>query len=127
MDSSDADRLKAAGATAHVSKTQLPQLVPAIQNALQQRRQVSNETRPDFAGTATARLVAAVQELSMARDLSTIMNIVRRAARELTGADGATFVLREGDLCHYVEENAIAPCERAADFPCTPASAAGPC
>lgn len=117
MDSSDVDRLKAAGATAYVSKTQLSQLVSTVQDALQQRRQVSNQARPDFASAATARLVAAVQELSMARDLATIMNIVRRAARELTGADGATFVLREGDLCHYAEENAIAPLWKGRRFP----------
>ena len=35
--------------------------------------------------------------------------IVCRAARELTGADGATFVLREGSSVRYVAEDAIAP------------------
>ena len=38
------------------------------------------------------RLVLAVQALSVARDLPTIMAIVRRTARVLTGADGATFI-----------------------------------
>jgi signal transduction histidine kinase len=55
------------------------------------------------------RLVSAVQELSLARNLDTIMDVVGRAGRELTGADGATFVLREGDQCHYADENAISP------------------
>jgi hypothetical protein len=41
------------------------------------------------------RLIGAVQELSLARDLATIQRIVRAAARELTGADGATFVSRQ--------------------------------
>jgi signal transduction histidine kinase len=41
------------------------------------------------------RLVVVVQELSLARDLATVAAIVRRAARELTGADGATFILRD--------------------------------
>src|ERR1044072_7004917 len=63
------------------------------------------------------RLVAAVQELSLARDLNTIMAILRRAARELTGADGATFILREGNLCHYVDEDAIAPLWKGQRFP----------
>jgi signal transduction histidine kinase len=58
---------------------------------------------------AARQLIAAVQQLSLARDLSTIIEIVRHAARELTGADGATFVLREGSSCHYAEEDAIAP------------------
>ncbi len=43
-------------------------------------------------------LVHVVSRLSLARDLPAIMAVVRRAARELTGADGATFVLRDGDL-----------------------------
>ncbi len=64
-----------------------------------------------------ARLVAAVQELSLTRDLAAIMTVVRRAARELTGADGATFVLRDGDLCHYADEDAIAPLWKGQRFP----------
>lgn len=41
------------------------------------------------------RLVTAVQELSLARDLETVMRIVRHIARELRDADGAIFVLRD--------------------------------
>jgi signal transduction histidine kinase len=63
------------------------------------------------------RLINAVQELSLARDLATVMEIVRRAARELTGADGATFVLRDRDQCYYVEENAIEPLWKGKRFP----------
>lgn len=63
------------------------------------------------------RLVRAVQELSLARDIETIRNIVRTTARELTGADGATFVLRDGDYCHYVDEDAIAPLWKGKCFP----------
>jgi signal transduction histidine kinase len=63
------------------------------------------------------RLVQAVQELSLARDLAAIMAVVRCAARELTGADGATFVLRDGDQCYYADENAIAPLWKGQRFP----------
>lgn len=62
-------------------------------------------------------LVGVVQELSLARDLASIMDIVRRAARELTGADGATFVLRDGNQCYYAEENAISPLWKGMRFP----------
>jgi signal transduction histidine kinase len=55
------------------------------------------------------RLVSAIQALSLARDLPAVCDIVRRAARELTGADGATFVLRDQDRCYYVDEDTIAP------------------
>jgi len=66
---------------------------------------------------AMKRLVGAVQELSLARTLATVQAIVRREARELTGADGATFVLREGDKCFYADENAIAPLWKGQRFP----------
>ena len=67
--------------------------------------------------SATERLVAVAQELSMARDLDRIMAIVRHAARELTGADGASFILREGELCFYADEEAIAPLWKGLRFP----------
>lgn len=63
------------------------------------------------------RLVSVVQQLSLARDLAGIMEIVRHAARDLTGADGATFVLRDGDKCFYAEEDAIAPLWKGHRFP----------
>jgi signal transduction histidine kinase/ActR/RegA family two-component response regulator len=66
---------------------------------------------------AMERLVAVVQELSLASDLPSIQGIVRRAARELAGADGATFVLRDGDLCHYADEDAISPLWKGQRFP----------
>jgi signal transduction histidine kinase len=68
--------------------------------------------------TAT-RLVTAVRELSQARDLDTIMRLVRDAARELTGSDGASFVLRDRDDCYYAEESAIAPLWKGRRFPST--------
>lgn len=70
-------------------------------------------------GTGQAGLVRVVQDLSHAEDVATIQDIVRRAARELTGADGATFVLREGDQCFYADEDAIAPLWKGLRFPLT--------
>lgn len=68
-----------------------------------------------------ARLVATCQELSHARDMDMVMAVVRRAARELTGADGATFVLldrrSEGDYCYYADEDAIGPLWKGSRFP----------
>jgi signal transduction histidine kinase len=58
-----------------------------------------------------------VQELSLARDLETVMKIVRTAARNLTGADGATFILRDGNMCYYAEEDAISPLWKGQRFP----------
>jgi len=55
------------------------------------------------------QLVCALQELATAHDLDAIMAIAKRTARDLTGADGASFVLREDDHCYYADEDAIAP------------------
>lgn len=62
-------------------------------------------------------LVGVVQDLSLARDLDTVMQIVRDAARDLTGADGAALVLREGDLSYFVEENAVGPLWKGQRYP----------
>lgn len=63
------------------------------------------------------RLVGAVQELSLARDIESIMGIVRCVARELCGADGATFVLRDDGKCFYADEDAISPLWKGSRFP----------
>jgi len=57
----------------------------------------------------TNRLLDAVRELSRLPELDRVMLVVRRAARELTGADGVTFVLHEGDKVFYADEDAIGP------------------
>ena len=62
-------------------------------------------------------LVGVIQQLSLARSLPDIQEIVRTAARRLTGADGATFVLRDGDNCHYADEDAISPLWKGQRFP----------
>ncbi|MGC4086771.1 MAG: ATP-binding protein [Polyangiaceae bacterium] len=63
------------------------------------------------------QLVSVVQELSKARHLASVQEIVRTAARTLTGADGATFVLRDGDKCFYADEDAIEPLWKGQRFP----------
>lgn len=66
---------------------------------------------------AQSRLVTAVQDLSLARTLPAIQEVVRRAARAIAGADGATFVLREGETCFYADEDAISPLWKGQRFP----------
>jgi len=63
------------------------------------------------------RLELAERQLAAARTLPQVVEIVRRAARDLCGADGATFVLRDDTMCHYVEEDAIEPLWRGLRFP----------
>ena len=63
------------------------------------------------------RLLRAMQDLSLARSLPDIQRIVRTAARELTGCDGATFVLSDNGQCFYADEDAIAPLWKGSRFP----------
>lgn len=62
-------------------------------------------------------LVDTVQQLSLARNLEAVMTVVRSAARKLTGADGATFILRDNGKCYYADEDAIAPLWKGQRFP----------
>jgi GAF domain-containing protein len=62
-------------------------------------------------------LISTVQQLSLARNIQAIQDLVKGAARRLVSADGATFVLREGDLCHYVDEDAVSPLWKGRRFP----------
>ena len=64
-----------------------------------------------------AELIGLVQRLSLARSLPEIQSIVRSGARRLTGADGATFVLRDGENCFYADEDAIEPLWKGQRFP----------
>lgn len=68
-------------------------------------------------GQRVEHLVGVVRQLAAARTLEEIVDTVRHAARELSGADGATFVLRDGDRCRYVDEDAIEPLWKGRSFP----------
>lgn len=59
----------------------------------------------------------ALSLLASAEDCDEVMQIVRTAARRLTGADGASFILREGDCCHYADEDAISLLWKGKRFP----------
>ncbi len=104
------------GASDYVHKDELWRLIPALDRA-QSRVSTNSIERLSRQHAAMSRLVGVVQELSLARDLSAVMAIARRAARELTAADGATFVLREDDACLYADEEAVSPLWKGQRFP----------
>ena len=90
----------------HLAVTQTPDLEDAS----------SADTSSEYV-RGMERLLRAVQELSLARSLPDIQRIVRTSARELTGCDGATFVLRDHGKCFYADEDAIAPLWKGSRFP----------
>lgn len=75
------------------------------------------KTYPDIAKLEL--LVDTIQKLSLARDVNDVTKIVRTVARQLTGADGATFVLRDQNQCYYADEDAIGPLWKGKRFPIT--------
>ena len=103
---------------AAIAKSELEQLGPAIRHALSDKAQ-SQEVELEKASYVWGlqQLVSVVQRLSLARDVESIIEIVRRAARNLVGADGAAFILREGDSCFYADEDAIGPLWKGRRFP----------
>jgi signal transduction histidine kinase len=64
-------------------------------------------------------LLETVSALASARTLDDVTRVVRSSARELTQADGVTFVLKEDGNCYYVDEDAIGPLWKGSRFPLT--------
>jgi GAF domain-containing protein len=58
-----------------------------------------------------------LEALAGATHIAQVAEVVRNAARALIGADGVTFVIREGDRCRYMEEDAITPLWKGQAFP----------
>jgi len=112
----DLPGLKALGVTAFLTKPDLAALGPAIEESLVDR----DRTRQSIGRlVGYERLVGIVTELAQARDLSTVTAIISAAARDLMRADGAAFVLRDGSLCHYVDEDAMGPLWKGQRLPAT--------
>lgn len=108
-----AEHCIAVGATDYVAKDELWRLPSALK-----RLHAARETqRLAWLTASRARLAEIVKQLSLARSVDAIVEIVRAGARDLSGADGATFVLRDGELCHYVDEDAISPLWKGCRFP----------
>lgn len=64
-----------------------------------------------------ALLAEARQRLVMATNQDAVIETLRLTARKACNCDGITFVLRDGDNCHYVEEDAIGPLWKGQKFP----------
>ena len=63
-----------------------------------------------------ARLDAARGRLFTVADMPELVCALRETARTIAGSDGIAVVLRDGDCCHYVAEDAIRPLWRGRRF-----------
>jgi GAF domain-containing protein len=62
-------------------------------------------------------LSRASSRLAVVADFEELSRTTVQAARAIAGADGATFVVRDGDACFYLDEDAIAPLWKGQRFP----------
>jgi GAF domain-containing protein len=63
------------------------------------------------------KLRDATERLGNAVTLEEIARTLRDCGRSVIGADGIALILRDGDLCHYFEEDAIGPLWKGQRFP----------
>jgi two-component system, chemotaxis family, CheB/CheR fusion protein len=79
---------------------------------------ISNESHKSISSNnASEFLIKAVQQLASARTMSDVALVVRHAARQLVGADGATFIIKRGTEVLYADEDAIGPLWKGQSFP----------
>jgi GAF domain-containing protein len=71
---------------------------------------VTSKTRWD-------RLKEVIDGLGTADSMEEIVQTIRISARTIAGADGITFVRREGEFVHYVAEDAVSPLWSGQRFP----------
>lgn len=75
---------------------------------------MDQRTRPS---TPLATLTKALAKVSRARGRDEVIATIRATARSLIGCEGIAIILRDGDFCHYVEEDAIGPLWKGQRFP----------
>jgi GAF domain-containing protein len=73
--------------------------------------------RASFRRTPAGDLVKTIERLASAGEIEDVVEVVRSTARRLIGSDGIAVVLREGDACRYVEEDAVGPLWKGRNFP----------
>ena len=59
--------------------------------------------------TPAGDLLSVVESLSRTSSTEEIIEVIRAKARRLIGSDGIALILRDEDLCHYIEEDAVGP------------------
>jgi len=62
-------------------------------------------------------LAHTVKQLATCQDMASLVQALSHGARRVASADGATVVLRDGDHCHYIAEDALSPLWTGKRFP----------
>lgn len=72
---------------------------------------------PNVVDPARRNVDRAVTRLRSVESFEVLCRVVVAAARTVASAEGATFVVRDGDRCFYVDEDALAPLWKGQRFP----------
>ena len=75
------------------------------------------ESRQKALAARWSMAAEAIEALAGTRSLDAVVSVLRAFARRAVGADGIAVVLREGDQCHYVAEDAMEPLWAGQYFP----------
>lgn len=67
--------------------------------------------------TPLAHVMDAVSTISRARTIENLVESIRATARNLIGCEGIAIIRKDGDLCHYIEEDAIGALWKGQTFP----------
>lgn len=71
----------------------------------------------DAPDSGLTTLIETIEALSATRTIGEVADVVRTAARRISGADGVAFVLRDQNQCWYFDEDAIGPLWKGRRFP----------
>ncbi|WP_413711680.1 sensor histidine kinase [Rhizobium sp. Rhizsp82] len=69
--------------------------------------------------TPLATLTHSVARLAGVRNSQSVVEIIRSTARKMVGCQGIAVIRKEGDLCHYIDEDAIGSLWKGQTFPAT--------
>ncbi len=78
---------------------------------------MSDEAAPHASGAGLDALLQTAERLVAAGSIDEVVEVLRDTARSLVGAEGIAIVLREGDQCCYVAEDAVSPLWMGQSFP----------
>lgn len=80
-------------------------------------RDPQEEPTPEMIDEDWNTLIATIEDMQRASSFDDILVSYCQATRKIMGADGVTFVLRDGEFCRYVDEDAISPLWKGKQFP----------
>lgn len=75
------------------------------------------EDRPRQSNASRGALARAMVEIAQASSPEDTITLLRPQARSLVGADGIAIIRKDGQFCHYVEEDAIGSLWKGQKFP----------